>query len=300
MSERHDMTGKRVLVTGANDGIGRATAAELARSGAEVLLHGRNPAKVDEATATIRAETGAAVHGLVADFARLAEVRRLADEVSERFGRLDVLVNNAGLIRDRLVLTEDGIEEVFQVNHLAPFLLTLALLPALRAAGAARVVTVASGAHGMVKDLDLDQLAQPRRYESMQVYAASKACNILFNAELARRVEGDGIVVNALHPGIIRSGFGSADDVAGRVRWLFRLVRGFMKTPEQGAETAVFLARDPAGGATTGGYFIRCKPAEPRTFAKNRQTAEALWALSERLVAPHLPAAGVLAPAGST
>ncbi len=298
MVETHDMRGKRVLVTGANDGIGRATARALAVAGAHVLLHGRDPAKVEAAAADIRAAGGGEVEGVVADFARLAEVARLADEVIARHNRLDVLVNNAGLIRDRLILTEDGVEEVFQINHLAHFLLTLRLLPALERAGAGRVVTVASGAHGMVKGLDLEQLAAPRRYDPMQVYAASKACNILFSQELARRTEGRGIVANALHPGVIRSGFGSAEDVAGRVRWLFKLARPLMKTPEQGAATSVFLASAHEGGTATGGYFIRCRPAEPRTFARDPATAQRLWELSERLVAPHLPEEALDGPAG--
>jgi NAD(P)-dependent dehydrogenase (short-subunit alcohol dehydrogenase family) len=167
--------------------------------------------------------------------------------------------------------------------------LTLRLLPALERAAGARVVTVASGAHGMVKQLDLDQLARPRRYDSMGVYAASKACNILFSQELARRTEGRGIAANALHPGVVRSGFGGAEDVGGWVRWFFRLARPLMKTPQDGAATSVYLSSAPAGGTTTGGYFIRCRPAEPRAVASDRETARRLWALSARLTAPHLP-----------
>ncbi len=281
------MSGKRVLVTGANAGIGFAIAQALAAGGAEVLVHGRDAAKVETAVHALRRAGKGVVTGFIADFTSLADIAHLADEVGAT-GPLDVLVNNAGLMRDRRDSTADGFDVVFQVNHLAAFVLTMRLLPALRAAPAGRVVTVASGAHGMVKDLALDGLAQPATYRPMHVYARSKACNILFTQEFARRVGDDGPRALCFHPGLVASRFARDGDVTGPLRLLIPLFRPFSKTPEQGARTGVWLASATPAPEPNGGYFIAERVAAPEPYARDGATAAALWSLSERLAGPHL------------
>ena len=209
------MTGKRVLVTGANTGIGKWTAIGLAERGAAVVIHSRNPEKGRAAQDEIRRQSGSAdVDLLLADFSSLAEVRRLAAEVLERYPRLDVLVNNAGLISGRRAESADGYELTFAVNHLAPFLLTNLLLDRIVASAPARIVTVSSRAH-LRAAIDFDDLDVRHGYQAMDAYSRSKLANVLFTRELARRLEGTGVTANCLHPGVVRSDFGSSGDLGG-------------------------------------------------------------------------------------
>ena len=292
MSESLDLTGRTALVTGANTGIGLATAKGLAARGATLILHGRDRAKLDRAVEAVAAVAAVPMSRVVADFAKLGHVARLAREVTAKAPALDVLVNNAGVIRDRLELTEDGYETTFQVNHLAPFLLTNLLLDPLRAAPVGRVVNVASGAHGSVKGVPLDEVAKPRRYRTLDAYARAKGCNILFTRELARRLEGEPVATWAMHPGVVASDFGAHGDVRGPLRWTLRLIRPAMRTPERGADTAVWLA-SAAAPPPSGAYVIDRREAQPRPWARDDAIAARLWALSERLVAPHLGDTGV-------
>ena len=291
MNGERDLTGRTALVTGANAGIGLAAARGLAARGATVLLHGRDRAKLDAAVEKVRAVAAVPPRAVVADFARLADVARLADEVAAAAPRLDLLVNNAGLIRDRYVVTDDGLELTFQVNHLAPFLLTLRLLEPLAAAGGARVLTVASSAHANQRALPLDQLVRPGRYRAFEIYARSKACNILFTRELARRVAGDDIAAYAVHPGVVATRFARDGDTRGWLRGLVTLLRPLMRSPERGAEGLLLLA---AAGAPppSGAYVADRRVREPASYARDAGTAAALWALSETLVASHLPSEG--------
>ncbi|MEO1092443.1 MAG: SDR family NAD(P)-dependent oxidoreductase, partial [Pseudomonadota bacterium] len=199
-----DLSGKHVLVTGATTGIGAHVARALATGGARLWVHGRDPAR----TAAAAAAAGPGAVPVVADFERLRDVRALAARMAEETDRLDVLVNNAGLIRDRLVITEDGVESTFGVNHLAPFVLTLSLLSLLQASPAARIVTVASRAHRQSKRFDVDDLVRPSCYETLEAYARSKTCNILFTRELARRLAATPTTANCVHPGFVASRFG--------------------------------------------------------------------------------------------
>jgi retinol dehydrogenase-12 len=275
------MKGKLCVVTGANSGIGLVTVRELAERGAEVVLVCRDERKGRVALDEVRsAIPDARLDLALADFASLAEVRRLAARLAAR-GRLDVLVNNAGLMLSERRLTVDGFETTFAVNHLAPFLLTNLLLDVLRASAPARVVTVASRAHSRAQ-LDFADLNAERRFDGWTTYCRSKLCNVLFNAELARRIEGSGVTANALHPGVIATGFGR--ETTGMWRWMLRIARGFMATPEQGARTQVYLATAPEVEGVNGGYFVDCRRAAASTAGADAAAARRLWDASARMV----------------
>lgn len=280
-----NMTGKTVAITGANSGIGRATAQALAAMGAEVLACGRSRTKLDAATAAIRQATGnQEVHALVADLSDLSQVRALAEAIQARTSRLDVLINNAGIATDRRVETPDGLELTFAVNHMAPFVLTNALLPLLTASAPARVVTVSSALYASVKSLDLDDLQLTRGKFSWQTaYNQSKLANILFTRELARRLEGTGVTANALHPGVIDTGFGADGDLSGLNALAFRVMKWFLPGPEKGARTSVYLASSPEVTGVTGRYFEASREEVPGGLAQDDALALSLWERSEAL-----------------
>ena len=275
------MQGKTVLITGANSGIGKAAATELARRGAHVVLTARDRPRGEVARDEIRRTSGNdAVDLLLADFAVLDDVRRLAAEADQRLPRIDVLVNNAGLMLTERRETRDGYEATFQVNHLAPFLLTSLLLPKLVASAPARVVTVASGAHKRGGALDFDDLQSERSYVPFAVYGRSKLANILFTRELARRTAGTGLTANCMHPGVVATGFAADGDTSGVFPVLMRIARPFMLTPEKGAETLVHLACAPDVERVTGGYFVRKQRQEPSRNALDDAAARRLWEVS--------------------
>ncbi len=280
-----EMNGKVVAITGANAGIGRATATALAGMGATVLACGRSPEKLDAAVAAIRAQTGnPEVHGLVADLSELAQVRRLAAAIRDRTDRLDVLINNAGLGSDRRIETVDGLELSFAVNHMAPFVLTDELLPLLRASAPARVVTVSSGMYASVKALDLDDLQSSKgRFQWQDAYARSKLANVLFTRELARRLEGSGVTANCLHPWVIDTAFGDDGDLRGLNAWGFRVMKWFLPGPEKGARTSVYLASSAEVEGVSGRYFAKCRQQPMSPLAMDDALARALWERSEAL-----------------
>jgi NAD(P)-dependent dehydrogenase (short-subunit alcohol dehydrogenase family) len=268
---------KTVLVTGANAGIGRATATELARMGARVLMACRSAERGAEAQAAVVAEVpGASTELLIADLSSGEGVRALAAQTLQHTDRLDVLVNNAGVFTPSYIPTAGGLETQFAVNHLAPFLLTHLLRDLLVKSAPARVVTVSSEAHkrGQIR---WDDLQGERKYSGLQAYSQSKLANLLFNRELARRLGGTGVTANALHPGVIGT------------RLLFtgfaplRLLRPFLKTPERGARTSVFLASAPAVERLTGLYYINLEPARPSPAARDDGAARRLWRISAEL-----------------
>ncbi len=272
------MDGEVCVVTGATSGIGKATAVALAGLGAQVVLVGRDRDR-GAATAAEVAAAGASPPRLeIADLASMAQVRALAGRLGA-LERIDVLVNNAGLMAGRRRVTADGFEEVFAVNHLAPFLLTNLLTGKLTAA-AARVITVTSDAHAAAR-LDLDDPQLARGWESWRAYANSKLANILFTRELARRLEGTRVTANCAHPGMVRTRFGREARLPLRAG--VTLARPFMLSPRRGADTIVYLATSPEVAAATGGYYAKRQRREPSAAARDDAAAKRLWQLSEEL-----------------
>lgn len=291
------MRGKTVMVTGATGGIGFATARGLAAKGAELILVGRAGEKCARAADAINAAiANSTVSYLVADLSSLREVRRLADEFHRRWPRLDVLVNNAGGIYSTRRVSADGIEMTFALNHLSYFALTLRLLPALQAAPRARIVNVASCAHENIA-LDFDDLGNARRYGAHTAYKRSKLANVYFTHELARRLAGSGITVNALHPGLVATGLG------GDNGWLFRsAVRAYFRlfgavSAEKGAETSIHLASAPELDGITGRYFSDSRQTPSSDISHDAEAARRLWDESVRLTGLDLPAAQPAIPA---
>ena len=254
-----DMYGKTVVVTGGNSGIGLESAAALATMGARVLVAARNADKGRAAVADIsrRNDGHAQVQLVVFDLADLASVRRGAAEILEQAPRLDVLVNNAGLVLSDRRETVDGYEATFAVNHLGPFLLTNLLLDRMRESAPARVVNVASMAHASArKGIPFDDLQSRQRYRGMRVYGQSKLANILFTLELARRLEGSAVTANSLHPGTVRTGYGADGDARGFLALGLKLSGPFFLTPARGAQTSIYLASSPEVEGVSGQYFV--------------------------------------------
>jgi NAD(P)-dependent dehydrogenase (short-subunit alcohol dehydrogenase family) len=208
-------------------------------------------------------------------------VRQLAADVRSRCDRLDVLVNNAGAVFDKRGVTVDGFERTFALNHLSYFLLTNLLLDILKASSAARIVSVASNAHQPAK-IDFDDLQSEKRYFSFRAYSVSKLANILFTAELARRLAGTRVTANCLHPGAIASGFGRNNP--GWFKSVIALAQLFMISPEKGARTSIYLASSPEAEGKTGLYWVKCKPAQPSKAARDEATQRRLWDVSAQLV----------------
>jgi len=274
------MQGQVCVVTGATSGIGKAAAAALAQQGAEIIVVGRDPARAEATAAAIQAGGAPPPKVEIADLARLDQVRALAGRLNQTLDRIDVLINNAGLVLNERRLTPDGYEYVFAVNHLAPFLLTNLLRPKLTASAPARVITVSSDAHTAAR-LDLDDPNLEHGWSSWRSYSNSKLANILFTRELARRLDGTGVTANCLHPGVVRTGFGR--DARPLMRVGITIARPFMLSPERGADTIVYLASSPDVAAKTGGYYVKREPREPSAAARDDGLARGLWETSERL-----------------
>src|SRR5947208_6271567 len=275
------------LVTGASAGIGLYTALGLARAGFRVVMAGRDGARLEEARRTVAERSGSTlVEPALADFASLAAVRGLAEQVLATDDPLDLLVNNAGLMSPRLQLSADGYEMTIAVNHLAPFLLTNLLLDRLRTSAqrdnsGARIVTVASQAHRGAR-LDLARLAGREDWSPLKAYGRSKLCNILFTRALARRLAGSGVITACLHPGVVATAIG--DRAGGIAGFGWRLVKPFLVTPENGAATSLFLATTQDPTPFQGAYVIDKRIAQPDRTALDDEFGEKLWAESARLV----------------
>jgi NAD(P)-dependent dehydrogenase (short-subunit alcohol dehydrogenase family) len=284
------MQEKTVVVTGGNSGIGLETAAALAEMGARVFVTARNADKGRAAVGrmTERAEgtaKGGRAQLVVFDLADFASVRRGAEEILGQAPGIDVLVNNAGLVLSERAETVDGLEATFATNHLGPFLLTNLLLDRIRASSPARIVNVASTAHnGARKGIIFDDLQSERRYQPMRVYGHSKLANILFTLELARRLQDTGVTANSLHPGTVRTGYGADGDAKGFLAFGLKISAPFFLSPAQGARTSIYLASSPEVEGVSGEYFVKCKPAQPKPWARDPEAAARLWQVSEELV----------------
>ena len=274
------MQGQVCVVTGATSGIGKAAAAALAQQGAEIIVVGRDPARAEATAAAIQASGAPPPKVEIADLARLDQVRALAGRLNQNLDRIDVLINNAGLVLNERRVTPDGYEHVFAVNHLAPFLLTNLLRPKLTASAPARVITVSSDAHTAAR-LDLDDPNLEHGWSSWRSYSNSKLANILFTRELDGRLDGTGVTANCLHPGVVRTGFGR--DARPLMRIGITIAKPFMLSPERGADTIVYLASSPDVAAKTGGYYVKREPREPSAAARDDGLARGLWETSERL-----------------
>ncbi|HEY7041088.1 MAG TPA: SDR family oxidoreductase [Methylomirabilota bacterium] len=270
------------VVTGATSGIGKETAVALARGGATVALVCRTRDRGEAALAEIRRRANHdAVSLFVADLSSPRAIRAVVAELQAALPRIDVLVNNAGLaLRDRLV-TEDGFEHTFAVNHLAYFLLARLLQPTLLASAPARVINVSSEAHrwGSIR---FDDLMGEQGYDGWKAYAQSKLANVLFTYELARRLHGTGVTANCLHPGLVGTAFASRGPTA--IRILSRLARPFLRSPARGAATSVYLASAPEVATVTGQYFAGRRARRSSRASYDRAVAARLWGVSERLV----------------
>lgn len=265
------MAGKTVVLTGASDGIGAAAARRLVARGEQVVLVGRSPEK----TAAVAAELG--VPSYVADFADLAQVRRLAAELLEAYPRIDVLANNAGGIMGARALSVDGFETTFQVNHLAPFLLTHLLMGTL-VASSATVIQTSSVAARTFSGLDLDDLQNERAYTPHKAYGDAKLANVLFTRELHRRFADQGLASAAFHPGMVATNF--ANETTSWFRFVYRtpLARLALVTPDKGADCLVWLAEGTPGTTwASGGYYERCRPATTSPRADDARLARGLW-----------------------
>ena len=269
------MDGRTVLITGGNTGIGKESAIALAADGARIVFTTRDAQKGKTARDEIRQRSGNDA----------VDVMEFASRFAADHDHLDVLLNNAGLMLGSRRETVDGNEMTFQVNHLGPFLLTNLLREQLVAANEARVVNVASAAHsGARKGLDFDDLGSTRGYRGFGVYSKTKLANILFTRELARRWNDTGITANAVHPGFVASRFGRDGDTGRLTGMVFPLLKPFALTPEQGAQTQVYVSSAPELAGITGGYWVKSAPATPSAAAQDDAAAARLWEVSEQLV----------------
>jgi retinol dehydrogenase 12 len=280
------MKGKVVVVTGSNVGIGLETAVGVAALEATTVLACRNRAKAEAAAKEVTQRTwNDDVHVVDLDLADLVSVRAAADDVLARWGRLDVLVNNAGGTWSQHQLTAQGFEYTFGVNHLGPFFLTNLLLDRLRASSSARIVNVTSVGHHFARHgMRFDDLQSERGYDGMDTYCRSKLANVLFTRELAKRLEGTGVTANAVHPGPVRSGFGMDGDLTGFMGFGLKLVRPFEISPKRGAKTSIYVATSPDVAGKTGTYWVRSKPGHMSRAARDDGTASRLWEESEMLL----------------
>lgn len=277
------MSGEEVVVvTGATSGIGLATAIGVASRGCRVVVHGRSTERCEAAAATVRsAVRGALVETISGDLASLDAVRLLAGELLARHPAVDVLVNNAGVFTSRRQESVDGLEMQFAVNHVAHFLLTLLLLPALRASGGGRVVTVSSGSHRMGR-IHWRDLQLSRFYSGLAAYGQSKLANVLFAYELERRLAGDRVSSYVLEPGLVDTAMGEKG-TGPLVRLVWSRRRRHGVSPEEGAATSVFLATDPSVAGRGGAYWAACSECESSPASRREGDAVRLWEVTREL-----------------
>jgi NAD(P)-dependent dehydrogenase (short-subunit alcohol dehydrogenase family) len=280
---KDNMIGKICLVTGGTNGIGKATAHTLAQMGATVVIVGRDAQKAAQVSKEIQTASGNQnVDWLLADLSSQQDIRRLAAEFKSKYSQLHVLINNAGGTFMTRQLSVDGIEMSFALNHLAYFLLTSLLLDMIKASAPARIINVSSDAHSGGK-IEFDNLQGERSYSGIGPYGNSKLANILFTIELANRLEGTGVTVNVLHPGLVSTGFGKNNP--GLIMKIMGIIIPLIaRSPERGAKTSIYLVSSPAVQNITGKYFVDCKVTQPASQATDMVVARKLWDVSAELV----------------
>ncbi|MDX2305492.1 MAG: SDR family oxidoreductase [Microscillaceae bacterium] len=276
------MKDKICVITGANSGIGKSMAKTIARKNARIVMVCRNLEKAEQTRQEIISETrNEAIDIFLADLSKQAEIRKVAEEIQSKYARIDVLINNAGLIaKSYRELTQDGLELTFAINHIAYFMLTNLLIDQVKASGKGRIISVSSEAHRFAT-LDLENLQLEKGYNNMKAYALSKLCNILFTRELAKRLQGTDIVANCFHPGGVATNF--AQDASPWMRTLMNLGKPFLSTPDQGADTGVYLATNPEVGNISGEYFARRHVKLSSREARDELKAKRLWEVSAEL-----------------
>lgn len=287
MLARMSMQGKVVVITGSNIGIGLETAVAVAAMGATTVLACRNPQKAADAAAEVKERAASDdVHVVTLDLSDLDSVRAAADDITTRFPRLHVLVNNAGGTWSQRAVTKQGFEQTFGVNHLGHFYLTGLLTDLLKASAPSRVINLSSVGHHMAwRGMRFDDLQSEKRYAAMEAYGRSKLANILFTRQLAKRLEGTGVTANAVHPGPVRSGFGMDGDLTGIMGWGNKAIRPFEISAAAGAKTSIHLATSPDVEGRTGEYWVRSKPGHMSVRAHSDEEAAQLWDESEKLLA---------------
>ena len=276
-----NLNGKVCLITGATSGIGKASAMQLASMGAEIVFVARNKEKAEKLKEALKASTGKDATSIIADLSSQEEVKRAAGEFLSLNKPLHVLLNNAGIVNTTRKETVDGFEEVFAVNHLAYYAFTVMLMNKLIENGPSRIVNVASSAHTFIKELDFEDLQSKNDYKTMQAYGKSKLANILFTRELAERLEGKGVTVNCLHPGVVDTEIISNNSLF--LKLLITLAKPFFRKPDKGAETSVYLCSSPEVEKESGGYYSDCKIEKISAAARSKENASKLWQVSSQL-----------------
>ncbi|MGD0956010.1 MAG: SDR family oxidoreductase [Candidatus Acidiferrales bacterium] len=288
MAQPQNMTGKTCIVTGANSGIGKETALALARMGARVVLVCRNPEKGRAALEEIRRESGSSeLDLLIADMSSQASVRALAEQIRQKYSRLDVLINNAGGGVPAPALSADGIEMVLATNHLGAALLTLLLLDLLKASAPSRIINVSSEAQRRAR-LDMNDLQfEKRKYSGLAAYGQSKLLMNAFTFELARRLEGTGVTANCLHPGVVATNIWGANPPL-LLKLIIAVVKPFMLNSKEGAEVSLYLATSPEVAQTSGQYFVKSKPAESSPLSRDPKVASEIWQWTQKMIGVNL------------
>ena len=276
-----NLENKVCLITGATNGIGEEAAKELNKMGAEIVFVARNEDKGEQLKAELKEATGKEPTMILANLSSQAEVKSAAEKFLSMEKPLDILLNNAGIMNRERNITEDGLEEVFSVNHLAYFTFTLMLIDKLKSTEGSRVVNVASGAHQFVKEMNFGDLQSEKVYKPMQVYGQSKLANILFTKSLANKLADHGVTVNCLHPGFVSTGIGSNNKGIWNI--LMSLARPFARKTDKGAETSVYLCSSPEVKDISGEYFVDCKIEKVSDAAKSSDQADKLWKISSEL-----------------
>ena len=273
--------GKHIAITGPTAGIGRSASLEFARRGAQLTLFCRNLEKAENLQREIVAEGGLTPDVILMDMADLGSVRRAGETFLARAESLDVLLNNAGVVNTSRKETVDGYEEMLAVNHFAPFLLTGLLLPLLLQTPGARIVNVSSGAHTFVRGMGYEDMQATKNFRTFREYGRSKLANILFTKYLAGQLKGRGVTVNCLHPGAVATSLGTQNG-GFFSRNLPRLLKPFFRSPDQGAETSIYLCCSDEVAEISGEYFVNCKRRSPKPWAQDSVEADRLWAYTER------------------